>query len=83
MGPPDPFYSDNVYEILNKYTDQYPFKAPNVKFISFILHPNVSNDGYICPDIGLCPTMQSILTICIISDWKNNCIISDAVNART
>ncbi len=33
------------------FPDQYPDKAPRVKFVSEMFHPNIFNDGSLCLDI--------------------------------
>ena len=34
-----------------KFSDDYPNKAPDVRFITNMFHPNIYGDGHICIDI--------------------------------
>lgn len=50
-GPPDTPYEGGQYEVDIAITDDYPFKAPRMRFITRIWHPNVSSQtGAICLD---------------------------------
>lgn len=50
-GPPDTPYEGGRYEIDIKITGEYPFKPPEMRFITKIWHPNVSSQtGAICLD---------------------------------
>ena len=56
-----------------QFTEEYPLKAPKVRFVSKIFHPNVYADGAICVDIlqkswsptfnvaGILTSIQSLL----------------------
>jgi len=48
---PEPYYAKGTFKLDITFTLDYPFKAPVVKFITRIYHPNVTDDGGIC--IGL------------------------------
>jgi len=51
IGPGDTPFEDGTFRLILVFTDQYPNKAPNVRFISKMFHPNVYANGEICLDI--------------------------------
>mmetsp|Transcript_22759 Transcript_22759/g.23695 ORF Transcript_22759/g.23695 Transcript_22759/m.23695 type:complete len:154 (+) Transcript_22759:41-502(+) len=51
-GPPESPYSEGTFKIKFAFPDNYPFKPPEVKFITTVYHPNVKLDsGEICLDV--------------------------------
>ena len=62
MGPPDTPYEDGVFNLQIKFSNKYPFEAPNFKFDTKIYHPNISPSGFICLDI-LSTKWSPVLTI--------------------
>lgn len=49
-GPPSTPYEGGIFGLRVELGEQYPFKAPQVRFATRVYHPNVTNDaeGAIC-----------------------------------
>jgi ubiquitin-protein ligase len=45
-----PPYTDGKFEIQWTFPPTYPFQPPKVKFITPIIHPNISKEGNVCVD---------------------------------
>ena len=50
-GPSDTPYEKGKFKMQISFGENYPLKAPSVKFLQFIYHPNIYKDGKICVDI--------------------------------
>jgi ubiquitin-conjugating enzyme E2 A len=50
-GPDETIWEGGIFKLKMAFSEEYPNKAPDVRFISKIFHPNVYNDGTICIDI--------------------------------
>lgn len=50
-GPKDTPYENNKFKLQMSFDEEYPFRAPSVKYLQFIFHPNIYKDGKICVDI--------------------------------
>lgn len=51
IGPADTPFEDGVFRLVLHFEEDYPNKAPVVKFISQMFHPNVYGTGDLCLDI--------------------------------
>uniref|UniRef100_A0A0K0F6T4 Ubiquitin-conjugating enzyme E2 1 (inferred by orthology to a C. elegans protein) n=2 Tax=Strongyloides TaxID=6247 RepID=A0A0K0F6T4_STRVS len=51
FGPEDTPFAGGIFKLKLEFCEEYPNKAPIVKFISKMFHPNVYADGSICLDI--------------------------------
>ena len=51
-GPKGSAYEEGTFTLSFEFPDNYPFKCPDVKFITPMYHPNVKKDtGEICMDV--------------------------------
>jgi ubiquitin-conjugating enzyme E2 D/E len=52
QGPESTPYEGGIFRLKIKFQDNYPFKAPDVKFLTCTYHPNIKLDtGEICQDV--------------------------------
>ena len=51
FGPSDTPFEDGTFKLIMNFTEEYPNRAPAVRFVSKMFHPNVYADGSICLDI--------------------------------
>lgn len=62
-GPEGTPYEKGVFLINFKFPDNYPFKHPEVNFVTPMYHPNIKKDtGEICMDVfasSWCPTQKA------------------------
>ncbi|EPZ34659.1 ubiquitin-conjugating enzyme E2 A-like protein [Rozella allomycis CSF55] len=49
--PEDTPFEDGTFKLELIFDEEYPTKAPNVKFVSKMFHPNVYVNGQLCLDI--------------------------------
>jgi len=51
FGPDETPWEGGTFKLSLTFTEDYPNKAPQVKFITKMFHPNIYADGAICLDI--------------------------------
>jgi len=51
FGPQETPFEDGTFKLSIHFSEEYPNKAPIVKFVSKMFHPNIYADGSICLDI--------------------------------
>ena len=51
FGPEDTPWEGGTFKLTLQFTEEYPNKAPTVKFVTKMFHPNIYADGSICLDI--------------------------------
>ena len=77
MGPINSPYEGGVFKLDIHYPIDYPFKAPKIKFITKIYHPNINSNGGICLDIlkdqwsPVLNISKVLLSICSLLDDPN------------
>ena len=51
VGPDESPWEGGIFTLRLQFPDQYPDKAPRVKFTTEMFHPNIFPDGTLCLDI--------------------------------
>ena len=51
MGPKGSPFEGGIFKLKIKFPSNYPFRAPDIRFVTQVYHPNISKSGSICLDI--------------------------------
>eukprot|EP00401_Gymnodinium_catenatum_P068738 CAMPEP_0117544230 /NCGR_PEP_ID=MMETSP0784-20121206/45465_1 /TAXON_ID=39447 /ORGANISM="" /LENGTH=169 /DNA_ID=CAMNT_0005341025 /DNA_START=88 /DNA_END=597 /DNA_ORIENTATION=+ len=51
FGPDDTPWEGGTFQLEVTFSEEFPTKAPHVKFVTKMFHPNIYNNGEICLDI--------------------------------
>lgn len=51
FGPTETPFEGGTFKLALTFDENYPNKAPQVRFVSRMFHPNIYGDGRICLDI--------------------------------
>ena len=49
-GPEGTVWEGGLFDITLDFSNDYPAKAPSIRFVTKMFHPNIYNDGKICLD---------------------------------
>ncbi|CAF1377914.1 unnamed protein product [Rotaria magnacalcarata] len=84
--PTSSIYNQAAYQIEIKLPPEFPFKPPEVRFITSIYHPNVDEQGKICVDLlnsneTWKPTAPLVDVIKAVVELIDNPKIDHALNA--
>jgi ubiquitin-protein ligase len=84
--PTSNIYNQAAFQIEIKLPAEFPFKPPEVRFVTQIYHPNVDDQGKICVDIlntseTWKPTTPLVDVVKAVVDLIDNPKIDHALNA--
>ena len=64
QGPPASPYEDGTFLLYFEMSDQFPRRAPIARFITPVLHPNITKHGRICHPVSEYPLPILCFTLC-------------------
>ena len=86
QGPPGTPYAAGVWTVDLAFPENYPFKAPTVKFRTEIKHPNVKTDtGEVCPEVffpNWSPTMNVRLVLSNVREVLKHPVVETPLEAE-
>ncbi|KAL2558699.1 ubiquitin-conjugating enzyme E2 10-like [Forsythia ovata] len=81
MGPMDSPYSDGVFLLTIHFPLDYPYKPPEIAFITKVFHPNINSKGTICPAMfekgQWLPSLSISMVLLIISALLADPVLDD------
>eukprot|EP00345_Euplotes_harpa_P010367 CAMPEP_0168345182 /NCGR_PEP_ID=MMETSP0213-20121227/17382_1 /TAXON_ID=151035 /ORGANISM="Euplotes harpa, Strain FSP1.4" /LENGTH=177 /DNA_ID=CAMNT_0008353311 /DNA_START=13 /DNA_END=546 /DNA_ORIENTATION=- len=60
IGPEETIWEGGIFKLKMVFSEEYPNKAPDVRFVNKMFHPNIYNDGTICIDILSSPLVANL-----------------------
>lgn len=51
IGPENSPFAGGIFNLSIRFPENFPFRAPEVRFITKVYHPNINSRGEICLDI--------------------------------
>ena len=51
FGTQGSLFEDGIFKLAMTFCQDYPYKPPQVNFLTKMFHPNVALDGTVCPEI--------------------------------